>query len=59
MYVRMYDIVGDFFWQCEVNLAAATKARADGCAVSDQPFEGVRILPRLRSEWPEDICGAA
>ena len=54
-YLKMYDGQRDLIWQCEVDSDLAAQARAAGSEVSDQPLEGVRLLSRFGSEWPEDL----
>jgi hypothetical protein len=55
-YVKFYDGPWDAILQTEMSEDEAKKhPYYHVMEVSDTPFEGVRVVPRNRSEWPEDI----
>jgi hypothetical protein len=54
-YVQYYLMEIDVSVQSEVDDETAKKLQARGIALMDEPFPGIRIVPRDRSEWPDDL----
>jgi hypothetical protein len=54
-YVQYYLMEIDVSVQSEVDDEIAKRLQAKGIAMMDEPFSGIRIVPRDRSEWPDDL----
>jgi hypothetical protein len=54
-YVQYYLMEIDVSVQSEVDDETAKRLQAKGIVMRDEPFPGIRIIPRDRSEWPDDL----